>query len=93
MENKKTIAKRIREGLLEIILPLSFALGPTMFYSVQMYHLMEDAGMYRQNENGTYDNFNSGYAFAHILGSTALLMGGLYIGNKITELIKREKQM
>lgn len=84
-----------KDSRLEGILSLGVGAGLALFHQTQMYNLMDKAGMYNLNELGTYSKLASlegaGYTTAISLGCISLLFGGMYIGNKLGEFIKRVK--
>lgn len=82
MENDNKIEEK--EGILERLCGLGMSFGLAGFHSINMYRLMDQAGMYDPSYH-----VPSSIACAAILGTASLFFGGLYVGAKIPKLIPR----
>jgi len=94
MENKNEETKK-EESTLEGVLGLAFGMGLSVAHSIQMYNLMERAGMYVTGEPpepfypelGTPEGI--GYQLAAAAGTAALFFGGLHLGRLVGGAVRR----
>ena len=77
-----------KEGKLETILGLATGLGLATYHQIQMYNLMEKAGMYETNEIGQYIKASEWPIWTISTACLSLLFGGMYIGRKVGKFIK-----
>lgn len=82
MKNNNKIEKK--ENILERLCSLGVSFGLAGFNSINMYQLMDQAGMYDPSYH-----VPASIACAATLGTISLFFGGLYVGAKLPKLIPR----
>jgi len=84
---------REKNGKLEVALGFVGGFGSALFHQIEMYKLMDKAGMYVTPETGEFSELVTsegiGYQFAITAGCAALIFGGGYVGSRIGKAIGR----
>ena len=79
-----------KESRLRSMVSLATGFLPSLYYSSKMCELMDKAGFYQLDDFGGYTNIQTDVLLTSEMGLVALLLGGLFVGDKIGEFLEEK---